>query len=81
MSLSGHSKDVSPKAKCCRTKAINIVRDIIHSSNSLFSVVGRLCCSRKKSSEELRRSFFPKAVIFLNMDFPQRLYKQSEYSL
>ncbi len=54
--------------KCCKSRAVKIIKDSIHPGNSLFILLpsGKRFRSLMAKTERLRRSFFPQAIRFLN---------------
>ncbi len=54
--------------KCCKSRAVKIIKDSNHPSNCLFTLLPsgkRFRCLMAKA-ERLRRSFFPQAIRLLN---------------
>ncbi len=54
--------------KRCRSRAVKIIKDSNHPGNCLFTLLpsGKRFRSLMAKTERLRRSFFPKAIRFLN---------------
>ncbi len=54
--------------KCCRSRAVKIIKDSNHPGNRLFTLLpsGKRFSSLMAKTERLRRSFFPQAIRFLN---------------
>ncbi len=54
--------------KCCKSRAVKIIKDSNHPGNCLFNLLpsGKRFRSLMAKTERLRRSFFPQAIRLLN---------------
>ncbi len=54
--------------KCCKSRAVKIIKDSTHPGNHLFRLLpsGKRFRSMMAKTERLRRSFFPQAIRLLN---------------
>ncbi len=66
--ISGSALPSLQDIKCCKNRAVKIIKDSNHPGNRLFILLpsGKRFWSMMAKTERLRRSFFPQAIRLLN---------------